>query len=652
MSTTGKNRALLNWYYIDRMFTDRNSSLAPGYIKNDFKQQSNPYVREVTSQEIFPGRELTYGESNTIQTLNLSFYPTERGPYNLDATDIDDNGNLLNPEKRWGGIMRKMENTNFEQSNIEYVQFWMLNPFMDPDNPNYDGGDLYFNFGEISEDILKDGLKSYENGIPYDGDDRFLENTVWGRVSSQASLTYSFDNNSGSRAVQDIGLDGLPNADEFTFSSYSEYLDKLRAKLPAATIERMQNDIFSPFNDPAGDNYHFFRGYDYDDMRLSILERYKRYNGVEGNSLSPDEAADPLYQSSRSVPDVEDINQDNTLNEYERYFQYRVSIRPEDLVVGKNFITDKQTSVVLTRDGNEQEAEWYQFKIPLSAYEKIVGSISDFSTIRFARIFMTGFKQVTHLRFATLELVRGEWRTYDFNLNSRGDIPAEGELDVSVVNIEENADREPVNYVLPPGVTRIVDPGQSQITQLNEQSLSMKVTGLQAGDGRGVYRDTQQDLRNYKRLQMWVHAESLIDDVTNLRSGELSMFIRMGTDVKSNFYEYEVPLTLTPHGRYNNWTESDRARVWPLENFMDIKLQNLIDLKKERNKAKAQEGSNVGYATLFTGRDPDNERNRMAVMGNPSLSDIRVILVGVRNNTNAKKDGIVWVNELKSNRFR
>ena len=647
----GKNRALLNWYYIDRMFTDRNSSLAPGYIKNDLKQQSNPYVREVTSQEIFPGRELTYGESNTIQTLNLSFYPTERGPYNLDATDIDDNGNLLNPEKRWGGIMRKMENTNFEQSNIEYVQFWMLNPFMDPDNPNYDGGDLYFNFGEISEDILKDGLKSYENGIPYDGDDRFLENTVWGRVSSQASLTYSFDNNSGSRAVQDVGLDGLPNADEFTFSSYSEYLDKLRAKLPAATIERMQNDIFSPFNDPAGDNYHFFRGYDYDDMRLSILERYKRYNGVEGNSLSPDEAADPLYQSSRSVPDVEDINQDNTLNEYERYFQYRVSIRPEDLVVGKNFITDKQTSVVLTRDGNEQEAEWYQFKIPLSAYEKIVGSISDFSTIRFARIFMTGFKQVTHLRFATLELVRGEWRTYDFNLNSRGDIPAEGELDVSVVNIEENADREPVNYVLPPGVTRIVDPGQSQITQLNEQSLSMKVTGLQAGDGRGVYRDTQQDLRNYKRLQMWVHAESLIDDVTNLRSGELSMFIRMGTDVKSNFYEYEVPLTLTPHGRYNNWTESDRARVWPLENFMDIKLQNLIDLKKERNKAKAQEGSNVGYATLFTGRDPDNERNRMAVMGNPSLSDIRVILVGVRNNSNSTKDGIVWVNELKVTDF-
>ena len=250
------------------------------------------------------------------------------------------------------------------------MQFWLLNPFLDPENPNYDGGDLYLNFGEISEDILKDGLKSYENGIPYDGNDQFLQNTVWGRVSSQNSLTYSFDNNSGSRAVQDVGLDGLPNESEFTFDSYRSYLDKLRTKLSAAAIERMQSDIFSPFNDPAGDNYHFFRGYDYDDMRLDILQRYKHYNGVEGNSLSPEEAADPLYQSARSVPDVEDINQDNTLNEYERYFQYKVSIRPEDLVVGKNFITDKQTSVVLTRDGQEQQTEWYQFKIPLSAYEK------------------------------------------------------------------------------------------------------------------------------------------------------------------------------------------------------------------------------------------------------------------------------------------
>ena len=647
----GKNRALLNWYYIDRMFTQRNSSLAPGYIKSDLDQLSNPYVREVTSREIFPGRELQYGESSTIQTLNLSYYPTERGPYNLDAENIDSEGNLLFPEKRWGGIMRKMDNTNFEQSNIEYVQFWLMSPFLDPENPVSSGGDLYLNFGEVSEDILKDGLKSYENGIPVDGNDQYLGETVWGRVSRQNSLTYSFDNATGARLAQDVGLDGLPNVDEFNFPSYKNYLDRLRTKLSPATVENMMNDRFSPFNDPAGDNYHFYRGYDYDEERLGILARYKRYNNVEGNSLSPEDVSEPLYQSARSVPDVEDINQDNTLNEYERYFQYKVSIRPEDFEVGKNYITDKQVSIVRTRNGEDQEVEWYQFKIPLSDYERRVGSITDLSTVRFARMFLTGFKEVAHLRFATLELVRGEWRGYDFNLNNRGDAPAEGQLDLSVVNIEENARREPVNYVLPPGVTRIVDPGQSQITQLNEQSMSMKVIGLNAGDARGVYRNTQLDLRNYRRMQMWIHAESLINDVTNLKSGELSLFVRLGSDVKQNYYEYEVPLTLTPHGLYNNDLTSDRRIVWPESNFLNVALQSLVDLKKQRNAARRAEEPGVGFGTLYTGRDPDNEHNRMAVIGNPSLSDVRVMLIGIRNNSSTVKDGTIWVNELKVTDF-
>ena len=646
----GKNRALINWYFIDRMFTSRNSSMCPGYIKADPEQMNNPYIREVTMREVFPGRQQNYGESNTIQTLNLSFYPTERGPYNLDADNIDDRGNLLFPEKRWGGIMRKMDNTNFETSNIEYVQFWMLDPFLDEKADNREGGDLYLNFGEISEDILKDGLKSYENGIPVDGDDRFLETTVWGRASRQNSLTYAFDNNSNARKLQDVGLDGLPNDDEFTFSSYQDYLSRLRMKLAPDAISEMELDKFSPFNDPAGDNYHFFRGYDYDEQRLGVLERYKRYNGVEGNSLSPDDAPDALYQSSRSLPDVEDINQDNTLNEYERYFQYKVSIRPEDLEVGRNYITDKQVSIVANQDGTTQEVTWYQFKVPLSNPEKVIGNISDFSTIRFARIFMTGFRKPTHLRFATLELVKGEWRPYKFNLNTRGDAPAEGELDMGVVNIEENADREPVNYVLPPGVTRIQDPGQSQALLLNEQSMTLKVTGLQAGDARGVYRNTLLDLRNYKRLQMWVHAEKLIDDATNLRSGELSVFLRLGTDVKNNYYEYEVPLELTPFGHYND-DSSGRWEVWPRNNYLNFDLQTLVNLKKARNRAKNEDQPGVGFAIPFTERDPDNERNTVTVVGNPSLSDVRVMMVGVRNNSPTVKDGIVWLNELKVTDF-
>ncbi|MDE6010037.1 MAG: cell surface protein SprA, partial [Muribaculaceae bacterium] len=646
----GKNRALLAWYYVDRLFTQKNSSMVPGYLKNDLKQLSNPYVREVKVNEIFPNREVVYGEQNLIQCLNLSFYPTERGPYNLDAENIDADGNLLLPEKRWGGIMRKMDNTNFENSNVEYIQFWMLDPFLDEENPNLEGGDLYFNFGEISEDILKDGMKSYENGIPIDGDNQFMTETTWGRVSRQNSLTYAFENATNARPKQDVGLDGLPNDEEFTFSTYSSYLDALRQRIPANRIAELQEIPWSPFNDPAGDNYHFYRSDYYDATQASILERYKHYNGVEGNSLSPDQSSNPQYQSSRTVPDVEDINQDNTLNEYERYFEYKVSIRPEDLEVGKNYITDKQVSRVNTRMG-EQEVTWYQFKIPLSAPDKVVGGINDFSTIRFARIFMTGFKAVTHLRFATLELVRGEWRDYQFNLNNRNDSPAEGELDMSVVNIEENAGRTPVNYVLPPGVDRIQDPGQSQATQLNEQSLSLKLTGLQPGDARGIYKNTQLDLRIYRRMQMWVHAEALIDNVTDLKNGDLSIFVRLGSDVKNNYYEYEVPLDLTPFGTYNNFNSADRATVWPLSNRIDLAFEALTNLKTERNHERSAGTEGVGFTTLFSRRDPSNEQNTISVLGNPSLSDVRVMLIGVRNRSASTKDGIVWVNEMKVTDF-
>ncbi|MCH5237280.1 MAG: cell surface protein SprA, partial [Muribaculaceae bacterium] len=448
----------------------------------------------------------------------------------------------------------------------------------------------------------------------------------------------------------DVGLDGLPNDDEFTFSSYADYLERLRNRLPATTISQMQGDPFSPMNDPAGDNYHFYRSDYYDETRASILERYKRYNGVEGNSLSPDQSTNPYYQSSRSVPDVEDINQDNTLNEYERYFEYKVSLRPEDLVVGRNYVTDRREKVVPTREGSATTV-WYQFKIPLGQPDKVVGGISDLTTIRFARIFMTGFKEVTHLRFASLELVRGEWRDYKFNLNSRNDSPAEGELDMSIVNIEENAGREPINYVLPPDVTRIQDPGQSQATQLNEQSLQMKVTGLQPGDARGAYKNTQLDLRIYRRMQMWVHAEALVDDHTNLKNGDLAIFIRLGSDVKNNYYEYEIPLEVTPPAYYNNYNYSDRQKVWPISNFLDVPFDAFTNVKVNRNHDMSAQLQNVGYNIVYSMRDPDNDHNTVSVLGNPSLSDVRTMLIGIRNKSNSVKDGIIWVNELRVTDF-
>ncbi len=647
----GKNRARFSWYYIDRIFTQKNSTLTPAHIKNDVEQLSNHYVREVSTSEIYPNRDLSYGESGILSVLNMSFYPLERGPYNLDYEGMDVNGQLLNPEQRWGGMMRKMDNPDFEESNVEYIQFWLMDPFF-YDEEGENGGDLYFNLGEISEDILKDGMKSFENGLPLDGDTTFLENTVWGRVSRRNSTVYAFENADGARKKQDLGLDGLSTEDEFLYGAYQKYVGALQSKLTPEALEQLSRNKFSPLNDPAGDNYHHFRGTDYDNDEVDILSRYKYYNSVEGNSVASEDSPEKYDISSKTTPDVEDINQDNTLNEYERYYQYRVSLRKEDLKVGENFVSDIKQAKVKLRNGKEEIIDWYQFKVPLREYEKQIGSIRDFKTIRFMRIFMAGFKKTVHLRFASLELMRGDWRTYTNVLHSPSLSPiTDGEISVSVVNIEENAGQVPVNYVMPPGVTRIVDPGQSQITQLNEQAMALKVTDLAPSDARAVYKNTSTDMRQFKRLQMFVHGEATVGNETDLQNGQMAVFIRLGTDYKDNYYEYEIPVELTPPGFYNNNSTTDRRIVWPEDNLFDFPLSVLTDIKLERNAAQRKANSNVNFNTLYTKYDPEDRKNRVSIIGNPTLSDVRTIMIGVRNKSSKVKSGTFWINELRLSDF-
>lgn len=124
----GKSRALLAWYTIDGLFTRKNSSLRPKYITT--KDLSNHYVRAIETRELFPQRQQSMSESNTLTVLNMAYYPQERGPYNLDADNINPDGTLQNPEKRFGGMMRKIDQSDFETANVEYIEFWMLDPFI------------------------------------------------------------------------------------------------------------------------------------------------------------------------------------------------------------------------------------------------------------------------------------------------------------------------------------------------------------------------------------------------------------------------------------------------------------------------------------------------------------------------------------------
>ena len=636
----GYNRSKLAWYVIDPLFTRRSSSLTPSHIKNDTAQLSNHYVREVYVRELYPNKDTNQGESNTLDVLNVAYYPEERGPYNFNP-ELTDSGTFRPNDLRnkWGGMMRKLDTSDFETSNIQYVEFWLLDPFIYNRHESNVGGKLVINLGDVSEDILKDGKKSFESGIPVSNAGSVSE-TIWGKVSNDKSVVYAFSTESNARDKQDVGLDGLSDDEERTFPPTVDFLSKL-------TMNKSSNAYQKILKDPAADNYHYFRGSDLDDARTSILDRYKHINSPEGNS--PNSTGSSFNEAYKTTPDVEDINQDYTMNEYENYYQYTMAIDPDSLKVGQGYIVDSRRTNVKLRNGRTEEAIWYQFRIPIESGQKVENGIvkgnvdeasKDFSSVRFIRMYLTDFEKPVVLRFGSFDLVKGDWRTYSQPLVTGNKQSASGTLKTYAVNIEENNDKTPVNYVLPPGITREEDPSQPQLTQQNEQSLALQVENLEPGDAKAVYKNTMLDLRQYKHVQMFVHANALEGD-TELKNNKMSLFVRFGSDYKSNYYEYEIPLTLTPAGHYDTYTTTGCEAVWPEANMLDIDFETLTNVKRNRNAQR------VSYTQLYSEYDADNPNNKITVIGNPSLGEVKTMMIGIRNNGMQTYSVETWVDELR-----
>lgn len=622
----GKNRALLAWYIIEpTLQVPRSPNLPPGITEED---QFDPRTRLIYQKDVFPNRSTDFGQSQ-LSTLDLAFYPEERGPYNFESTPaaLTPEGRLRNPQSRWGGIMRSIDNSDFETANIEFIEFWIQDPFIG--NPASSGGKLYFNLGNVSEDVLKDSRKSFENGLPDPNTGlNKLDSSRWARVPKfQQQITQAFDNDPNIRRYQDVGYDGLQSADEQNFRR--EYLDDL------AIMFGSSSPVYSEaLRDPSNDDYRWYRDAQYDRDRTGILGRYKRINNPEGNSpVSNDNSQ--FSQASTNYPESEDLNRDNTMNETEEYFQYRVELTP-DMQVGSNYVVDKFETTVQGPGGTTRQETWYQFKVPVTQYDKKVGNIPDFKSIRFMRMFLTGFEDSVVLRFAKLDLVRNQWRRFLYELRPGDPIPVDEAtvFNSSAVNIEENARRTPIPYVLPPGILRqnTLSTNNTNIL-LNEQSLSAQICNLKDGEARALYKNLNLDMRQYNRVQMFLHAEAVTDQ-TSLRNNQLQAIIRVGSDFTENYYEYRIPLKVSP------WGNSDPDSIWIEQNQLNLELSKLTSAKQARNIA--------GASPLIPYVQQDGE-NFIAVMGNPSLGDVRGVMIGVLN---PQDDGMpkcteVWFNELR-----
>ncbi|WP_245586422.1 cell surface protein SprA [Olivibacter sitiensis] len=643
----GYNRAKLAFYNIDPVFYRTNDATTPSNIRNNPIELSNHYVREVLEQEVFPNKSTTTGQPLFMTTLDLAYYPMSRGMYNFSTNAVNMDGTLANPKARWGGIFRQITTPDFEAQNVAYIELWMMDPFAY--KPNAEGGDLYFNLGNISEDILKDGRRSVENGIPSNGDYSNMDLTSWGRVPRLQPSTQAFDNSSAARAIQDVGLDALNDDDERIH--HSNFLNNVQGLLAPPAYQQL-------LEDPSGDNFKYFRGQQWDNENAGILKRYEYFNGTEGNSKTAEQSlSEDGIQTAASTltPDGEDVNRDNTMNQTDEYYEYKLSIRPGDLQVGKNYVVDMIEAPVELPNGVETSVKWYQIRIPIYDYVNRVGDIQDFKSIRFMRTFMTNFADTTILRLARFQLVRGDWR--DFNIEKTPykviadpsiSNPAvdNSEMEIATVSIEENGARLPIPYVTPPGIQRQYDNANFNTNvQLNEQALSLEVKNLRDGYGRAAYKTTTADFRAYKNLRMFVHAEG-----EYLRSGDLNAFIRVGTDGVENYYEYELALTTTLSGT------SDAELIWPEENRFDVELNLFQQAKEARDRAINPDGSPWAIDVPYTFMDGSN---KVTIKGQPDLSKIRFYMLGVKNplalpnssDDGLDKSGIIWFNELRLTDF-
>ncbi len=624
-----KNRARLSWYTIEPTLQDPNSPNNP--MNNNKPLISDPRVRQVFTNELFPNKTTNLTDVQ-LPTFDLTYYPKDRGPYNYNFKDLDNTGKFRNPADKWGGIMRALDQTDFETSIIEYVEFWVQDPFIKSPASK---GKLVLNLGNLSEDILRDGRRFYENGMPTPTIPAQIDSSVWGKVPiNPIQVTNAFSNNAEDRKFQDVGLDGMNDEEEKVKRS--------------SVIGQISNLVVSQqfIKDPSADNYVWYRDAQYDAANAGILSRYKYFNNPQGNSAIA--GTSQFSSASTLLPDNEDLNRDNTLNESEAYFEYEIPLQKNSMGVGvTKYVTDSKTVNVTLADGSKSMENWYLFRVPVKSYSDVVGGIKDFKSIRFVRMYMTGFEDSITLRFAKLSLVRNQWRQYLYDVDSSGNytpLSASNTLvNTMAVSIEENGSRTPVNYIIPPGIERVQLLSNNGVNLLqNEQSLSVQVQNFEKGKSpRGVFKTMNVDIRRYGKLSMFLHAENK-SNISQVEKGAITAVIRIGQDFQNNYYEIRIPLTTTKQKVYAN---AESNLVWPLENELNLSLNDLVNLKLERDKQR------YSYTSKFSkqqiGTFPNNIQT-YSVMGNPNLGEVRGVLIAFENtSTQQQIDAEMWINEMR-----
>ena len=349
------------------------------------------------------------------------------------------------------------------------------------------------------------------------------------------------------------------------------------------------------------------------------------------------------------------------MNTIDSYFEYELDITRQNLPTSeadfenipnsnplKEFLRDFKDRPRQLANGETRNVRWYQFRVPVQgSHATPIGNISDLRSVRFTRVYLKEFTENTIFRFGTLDLVRSDWRRYTQALDKNDPTPddPQTEFSVGVIGTLENEG----SYDRPPGIEPEELFNNNTVVQQNEQSLVVKVCDIESEDSKAVYKNINIDMRQYKRLRMFMHAEDNESGTGSLSDNELVGFIRMGNDLTENYYQIEIPLQVS--------TSTTREGLWPEANEINLSIELLGRIKALgiSDGTLLNEDPTfydvVGSDLVPVGDQFDgyvSGQHRIGIKGNPNFGDVRTLMVGVKNTT-TRNDvcAEIWFNELR-----
>jgi cell surface protein SprA len=482
-----------------------------------------------------------------------------------------------------------------------------MNPqYLDDINPMYNPADPYYWHQEVRPKLWGGMMRILPtSSANFDNDNvEFLDvmiNINWGSLDASKTHVY-FD-------IGMISEDIIPNNIGNTEDGITENNPLPNGIIDAgedigidgwddAREREMYPDPLNLEDDPARDNFRFDFGKD--DYQRGPND-YIWFNGFEGNSGS----------DLGAFPDKEMLNPNNTqtLSTDNAYYTYEMILDPDP---------NNNPQIV----GGNPDAGWFQFRIPIRKPSSKVGD-PQFSNMQYVRFRVQGGS--FEATIADWKLIGNYWQhseNFEENYNPKDSI-----LSVSYVNVWENSSA-PDYYTMPPGVQA---PRQasgldySVDSRLNEQSLSLSVKNLLWGEERmAVKIFYDMDFFNYKKLKYFVHGDgSMPSSLTSYAGGKPRgySFVRFGID-SGNYYEYRKPLV-------EGWQE------------VEIVLSDLTAVKQIRDTMAISE--RVVFPV------PNDPTAHFAIKGNPILTKIKFVGVGVANPSDAFQEltTTMWIDELR-----